>query len=606
MGVPFSVKLKDAILGNIFLVYTFAVLLLKSIVFIGITLDNVHTSIIIKLAYSLTMNRISFYSGFILIFLSIAFLLKGRAHVWYLIIINATFSFLLLVDLCYFRGFSTMPTLHVLRQSANLENLQDSVFAMLHKKDIIFVFDILLVVLITLIAKNPLKKIKRNFYLFVIVFIISVGAIAYLPVKNAISDVKDRTLLVYMYDSTVTCYNLSPIGYNLYSVYSYWNDVQALNLTEKRRKEIKEWFEQKKENLPDNKYKALFKGKNLVIIQVESLENFVINQKINGQEITPNLNRLLKNSLYFPDYYMMINEGTSSDADLMTNTSVYPIRQGSTFFRYPATTYNSLPKLLQENGYSTIAIHPDSGSFWNWRVALSNIGFQKCIDASSYDHSEVIGLGISDGSYLKQIEPMITKEKQPFYAFVVTLTSHTPFNLPNQYRELKLDPEFDRTVLGGYFQSVHYTDKHIGLFLDKLKTDGLLDNTVVAIYGDHEGVHKYFTDAIRKIQPSQSWWIDNQKKIPLIIYQNRMQGEKVGTIGGQIDLMPTMLYLMGVDENKYAYSAMGRNLLKTNKSFAVLNDKTFVSDAEEEKNKEFYIKGLETADSIIRGNYFKK
>jgi phosphoglycerol transferase MdoB-like AlkP superfamily enzyme len=136
----------------------------------------------------------------------------------------------------------------------------------------------------------------------------------------------------------------------------------------------------------------LLKGKNLIFIQLESFENFVIGQKINNQEITPNLNRFLKNSIYFDSIEEQVHLGTSSDSDLLVNASVYPVRSGSTFFRYPDNTYNSLPKLLEKSGYSTLAIHPDKGAYWNWMPALKSMGFQKCIDASYFNMTEFIGL----------------------------------------------------------------------------------------------------------------------------------------------------------------------------------------------------------------------
>jgi lipoteichoic acid synthase len=402
-----------------------------------------------------------------------------------------------------------------------------------------------------------------------------------------------------------TISNLSPIGYHIYDIYNFTQDCKPLELTAKDKKDINSWFESKKENIPDNEYKGMFKGKNLIIIQVESLENFVIGQKINGQEITPNLNKLLGNSLYFPDYYEQVYNGTSSDADLMTNTSIYPVRRGSTFFRYPGNKYNSLPKLMQGIGYSTLAVHPDNASYWNWMPALKSIGFQRCIDASYFDQSETIGMGISDGSYLRQVEPLAEKQKQPFYMFLVTLTSHAPFNLPQQYRELKLDPALDKTKLGGYFQSMHYTDKQLGIFIDKLQKSGVLNNTAIALYGDHCGIHKFYQQEVNQIQPSQSWWLDNHHHIPLIIYQKNLKGKTVSTIGGEIDLMPTISYLMGIDESKYADTTMGRNLLKTNKNFAVLADGKYVGTAASSKEKNSSIQGLEIANKIIESNYFK-
>ena len=348
----------------------------------------------------------------------------------------------------------------------------------------------------------------------------------------------------------------------------------------------------------------MFKGKNLLIIQFESLEKFVINQKIDGQEITPNLNKLLKNSLYFTNYYEQVGEGTSSDADLMTNTSIYPISSGATFFSYPDTHYISLPKLFNNMGYTTTAIHPDSGSFWNWMPALKAFGFGTCIDSSRYNITETIGMGISDGTYLPQVEPIIVKQKQPFYTFLVTLSSHIPFQLPNKYKELKLSLALDNSKLGGYFQCIHYSDKQLGIFFDNLKKDGILDNTVIVIYGDHEGVHKYYAPEIRDLKPSETWWLDNHKQLPLIIYNNQLKGEEIKTIGGQIDLFPTVASLMGIDQKNYSGSVIGRNLLNTNKNFVVLRSKQFISDKPNDKEKASATQGLSIADSVIRSDYF--
>src|SRR3712207_218879 len=120
-----------------------------------------------------------------------------------------------------------------------------------------------------------------------------------------------------------------------------------------------------------------------------------------------------------------------SDAELLANTSIFPVRRGSTFFRYPNNTYpSSLPKLLEDIGYNTIAIHPDKGSYWNWLPSLSSIGFKKCIDSSHFNMDETIGLGLSDGSFFKQLVPILKQQKNPFYSFSITLSNHAPFSMP--------------------------------------------------------------------------------------------------------------------------------------------------------------------------------
>lgn len=585
---------------------TFIALIYKCVLFLGFTLNKNSYSLNFPLGYSNASYFFNYYGAFILAFMCFYFLFKNKGRLWYLIGINAFLTLLILVDLWYFRGFNTVPSLIIVKQTANLDNLSGSVFSMMSPLDLLFVIDIIIIAIVGILFRNIYDLGKRRVPTFFIVFLLCNAFIFHVPfTTHVLKKDHSKSYLFGMYDPNDTTHFFSPIGYHVFNVYTVWRDSKPLKLTEKDKEEIKQWFEDKKENLPDNKYKAMFKDKNLIIIQVESLESFVINQKVNGKEITPNLNRILNNSIYFPNINEQVNEGTSSDSDLMVNTSVYPLRQGSTFFSYPSNTYNSLPKLMEEKGYSTIAIHPDKGAFWNWMEGLKGIGFQNFADYYSFNIDETIGLGLSDGSYFKQIVPMLEKQPKPFYSFMVTLTSHGPFDLPPEYRELGLPEELDKNHLGGYFESVHYTDKQIGMFLDSLDKAGILDNSVVAITGDHTGVHKYYNDKLAQLKNPESWWLEVSNHIPLILYEkNFKEPEKLEVTGGQIDTMPTLAYIMGIEEDKYINTAMGRNLLKTNKDFAVLANRSFVGKSEEEKDHA--IKGLDIADKILKSNYFKK
>lgn len=546
------------------------------------------------------------YLCFITIFLSFSFLLKNKGKLLYFLIVNILFTFLIISDLWYFRGFNSFITLHILSQTSNLNNLSSDIFSMMRTIDIIFIIDFFVLIPLSIVLRNNYAKQKRLPSFFILMLLLSIGYLGFDHYKVDIVEKGQKTILFRIcWTPTQTMANLSPIGYHIYDAYNYIEDNKSYKLSAIEKKNIETWFNNNKESLPDNQYKGLFKGKNLILVQVESLENFVINQKINNQEITPNLNKLLKNSFYFNNYYEQVYNGTTSDAELMTNTSIYPVRRGSTFFRFPNNSYNSLPKLMQGIGYSTIALHPDKGSYWNWMPALTSIGFQKAVDETSYKLDESIGLGLSDGSFLRQAEPIIAKQKQPFYSFMITLSSHGPFDIPKQYRELNLDSKLDETKLGGYFQSIHYTDKHIGIFLDNLQKDGLLDNSVVVIYGDHTGIHKYYEDEVSKIEPQETWWQNNNMRVPLIIYEKGMEGKTLSNYGGQVDLLPSLAYLMGADTKSLEKTAIGKNLFNTNKSFAVLADGKYVGVSASEKEKDAAIQGIDIADKIIRSNYFK-
>jgi Phosphoglycerol transferase and related proteins, alkaline phosphatase superfamily len=591
----------------VFVIMTLS-LLIKSIFFLGlVNNDNASKINLFKAFFSFSSPPpILVYICFIAIFQSFTYLFKGRIRFWFLVAFNFLYSLLLQADLMYYRGFSGFISPYLLSQTTNLDNLSSSILSMLRPIDIVFYIDLLVLVGIGLKFKKFQDNTKRNMVVTLILLALSVSYIYYQHVQLDVKSNGKGMLFRVSWSPNQTMSNLSPIGYHAFDIYNFYKNKQTEKVTPDEDREIKNWFAQKQENLPPNQFKGMYKGQNLIVIQVESLENFVINQKVNGQEITPNLNKLLANSLYFTNFYEQVNNGTSSDADLMTNTSVYPVRTGATFFRYPNNTYNSLPKLLRGVGYNTLAIHPDKGSYWNWMPALKAIGFEKTIDASHFNADEKIGLGISDGSYLKQIAPIIKSEKQPFYNFMVTLTSHNPFDLPTKYRKLTLSPELNQSKLGGYFQSVNYTDEQIGSFLSNLDKSGILDNSVVVIYGDHTGVHKYYNDEVKQVQPQESWWLDDSKRIPLIIYHKGMQGQEIKTIGGQIDTMPTVASLMGIEENNYKNTAFGRNLLNTNKDFAVLTNKQYVGKASTPQEEENQIEGIDIADLIIQKNYFKE
>jgi len=302
-----------------------------------------------------------------------------------------------------------------------------------------------------------------------------------------------------------------------------------------------------------------------------------------------------------------VGDGTSSDAEFMNNTSVYALHTGAggLAWRYPANSYNSLPRLLERRGYRTIDIHPDPASYWNWASMMAGVGMMECLDTKSFVEDEVIDLGLSDGSFLRQSPAILAKLTQPFYAYMITLSNHGPYNLPPQFRELKLDENLNKSEIGGYFQSVHYLDKHIGLFFQRLEAAGLLKNTVIGIFGDHCGIHKFYEDALDEMPESETRWMENGKRIPLILYKMGMPGQSFDIFGGQIDMLPTIACLMGVEESEYEGTAMGRNLLNTRRNSVMLYDGEYLAATQDKQEEARYRRCMQLADKIIQSDYFK-
>lgn len=258
------------------------------------------------------------------------------------------------------------------------------------------------------------------------------------------------------------------------------------NLTAQATTSLVEWFKSTHpahSTNPSPLFGAAAK-KNVIVIQVESLQEFVIGKSINGQEITPNLNRFLKQSLYFNHYYGETWNGGTSDAEFISNASLYPVAKGSAFVDYPMNHFTSLASTLHSRGYNTIALEANLPGFWGMDLMSQSLGFQKVIDADDFTQDATIGMGLADQSMFQQSAQQLEQMKEPFYSFLVTLSSHYPFELPEKLKTLPVSP-YSNTLFGHYLQAVHYTDQALGDFLDRLQKDGLLDRSVVVIYGDH-------------------------------------------------------------------------------------------------------------------------
>jgi lipoteichoic acid synthase len=338
---------------------------------------------------------------------------------------------------------------------------------------------------------------------------------------------------------------------------------------------------------------GIAKGKNLIVIQIESLQNLVIGKTYNGQEITPNLNQIIKgNTIYFDHYYQQIGSGNTSDAEFATNNSIYGTIASYTYKLYANNYFRGLPKLLKEKGYETAVYHAhEDRSFWNRENAYPGLGFDTYYggigghDKKQYEMTEWMGWGLTDSEFFKQSMPFLKDMKQPFYSFMITLSNHHPFQMLDKYRFINLLPKDKGTIFGNYLNSAAYTDYAIGQFIQELKDEGLYDNSLIAFYGDHAGLPKSDDEISKSVSRflGKDYDFDSMMNIPLIITvpgADRNINQKVSTVGGQLDFMPTIAYLMGFDKLDTVY--MGHNLLTEKSGFVIeqtyMTKGSFISD----------------------------
>ena len=310
--------------------------------------------------------------------------------------------------------------------------------------------------------------------------------------------------------------------------------------------------------MPWPRYFGAAKDMNLILVQLESAENFVLGLSINGQELTPNLNRLIKESLYFPYFYSQVAQGNTSDAEFITNTSLYPLPRGAVSKSPLGTDIPSLPRILRSQGYTAITFHANDVSFWRRDNLYNYLGFDKYYDEAYYQDEDKVGRwGSSDEVLFKKAVPILLHLKnnnQKFYVSLITLSSHHPYNLPNQKKLLQLPSGLKNTVLGDYLTAVNYQDYSLGLFIQDLKDTGLWNESMIVVYGDHFGLSKQHSSESQPFLTSiigRKYDILDSINVPLIIRVPGINPNVVRNVGGQVDIFQTVANLLGIHVDDY-------------------------------------------------------
>ncbi|MDD6794840.1 MAG: LTA synthase family protein [Clostridiaceae bacterium] len=589
----------------LFLMGFFVLLYFKSTMFTFIGSTNAGTSIS---AVGIEPYLIIPHLAILGIIIFPAFFFKEKAATKYLIIIDLLYSVLLIADLWYYRASGYYLGIQYIFYKDLFNPLGKSLINP-NKIDLIFLIDLPILIFCYFKFKNKLadtRKVKTAVVGIMASLVIVFGAhylFDTLRISGSIRFVqKDWEASWSPYTRAE---NRSPLGDHVYEIYSTLSKVYSKD-DEDKKQQAEQWLEWNNENLPDNEYKGIAKGKNVIFLQIESLENFVINQEAYGQEITPNLNKLINENLYFSNIYEQNNGANSIDCDVMANASMLTLGDSVTALTYPEVKLNSIERILEKEGYTTVSSHVERPGDWGWlQLHKAALGIQTSWDINEYELDEYAGFGLSDRSLYTQFTSKLQDLKQPFFATVPTLTSHGPFDIADKYRELQLPEEIDKNKFGGYLQSVHYADAQIGNFFNMLEEKGLKDNTIVVIYGDHSGIHKYYTEDVEATEAAGmpgDWWKKYKMQVPLLIVGNDMPSKTIDKVGGHIDIMPTVSYLLGVSPNG---TQMGRNLLNTDRDASVIKGGIVVGNPTEEEREKLK-QAYDVADYLIKNNYFEK
>lgn len=525
-------------------------------------------------------------------------LLPKRGRWVSLFLLNLLLSTLFYADLVYYRYFQDFITIPVLLQAGQVSSLGDSIASLITWKDVFFFVDLILLIPMTIIVwirggrqkqrlrsmqqppRSNFKKAVTRVLLSAVIFTLGC-VLTFLPIKQA-----TNTWAKGIFEGNwwnVSLYNVTGlIGFHGYDIYRYTQEHWFSNntLSAEEENEVKQWFDAKHQQ-PETKNELFgaYKGKNIVVIQAEAFQNFMIHQKINGVEITPNLNKLIQESVYFSNYYHQTGQGRTSDADFSSHSSLHPLPTGSVFIRYPDHTYDMLPQILKDNGYTTNVFHAYDASFWNRYTMYNYMGYVKFYSKKDFTIDEPLGWSLADRSFFHQSLDYMEKSAQPFYSFLITLSSHHPYQLPASYQKLDVG-SFKGTIFGDYLESIHYVDASLGALVEQMKTDGLWDNTILVFYGDHDNsirdkavMEQFLGTKISDVKFEQ---IMNQ--VPMLVHlPDGQHAATIDRVGGQLDMTPSLLYLLGIPTD--SYYMMGNNLFTEDEKLVVLRSGAFTDGA---------------------------
>ena len=508
------------------------------------------------------------------------FFLKEKNRARYVLITSFLITAVLYGNVVYYREFSDFLTVALMKQTSNLGDLGSSIFTLISPWDILFFVDVIILGLVMkfkpkfVINKTYTKTNRRVYYLLVV-------AIGFFNL--GLAETERPQLLTRSFDREYLVKYIGTYNYHLYDLYLQTKSSSQRAMADGSELADMENYVRANYKEPNEEMTGIAEGKNVILISLESLQSFVINNTLNGEEVTPFLNSLIKDSYYFENFYHQVGQGKTSDSEFVTENSLYPLDRGAVFFTNAENEYTTTAEALAEAGYETASLHANNKSFWNRNVMYESIGYERFYDIDSYEVTEEnsVGWGLKDKDFFTQSIAHLKEMKEtgnPFYAKFITLTNHHPYTLDEEDATIGKFTSNSKT-LNNYFQTVRYMDESIEQFFTQLKEEGLYEDSIIIMYGDHYGISENHNEAMAQylekesITPFDSVQL---QRVPLIIHIPGQEGETISTVSGQIDLKPTILNLLGLDANEDIQ--FGSDVFSEEKlEFTVLRDGSFIT-----------------------------
>ncbi|WP_420818542.1 LTA synthase family protein [Paenibacillus paeoniae] len=511
----------------------------------------------------------------------------SKRKLLYYLIANVTMTSILFAVIMYYKYYGVIVTYFALAQVNQVTAVKNSVFSLMDPY-FLFIYTDVVVLMFLMFRKNRAVEWKNSFKRkentrFV------VGLLTVSLVICLFNVLPNRASM----NEIVKAEQMGILNYEAYTIFSN-KEIEYVDSDQISQEKINSV---KKTQTPaEPLLQATAKGKNLIVLQMESMQNFLVGLEIEGQEITPNLNKLVKENSYFKHFYQQVGQGNTSDAEFVVNTSLYIPPRGAATQMYAGKELPSLPKLLKSHGYDSATFHTNVVEFWNRGELYKAIGFDRFYDAEFFGEEDTVFFGASDDMlYKKTIDELerMDQNDNPFYAQVISMTAHHPYTIPDEKRLITLPERFNNTLVGDYMVSQNYADHALGTFIEDLKARGIWDNSLIVLYGDHLGLPIYSLDRHEKDLMaeiySREYTYTDMINIPLVIVNpdKNVQPAQYDQLGGQVDLLPTVANLLGAPLDDQVH--FGQDLF--NQTYNILPQRYYLPSGSFLSSQELFMSG---------------
>jgi len=498
--------------------------------------------------------------------------LVGKRKLFFYNAVNLLFTSVFFAVIMYYKYYGVIATYHALEQVNQVTAVKNSVFSLLDPYFLFIFTDILILMFISFRGKHKQmwtklqpRRARRSVILSVFVVSFAVCLLNVWPHRASMNEIKQAS-------------DMGILNYEAFTILNREKPelIDPEQITQPTIDQIKGL-----KPLPDEpQLWGAAKGKNVIVIQLESFQNFLLGLKIDGQEVTPTMNKLMQDNFYFPNFYQQVGQGNTSDAEFVVNTSFYIPPRGAATMVYAGKELPSMPKMLKASGYDTATFHTNVVDFWNRGELYKALGFDRYYDQKFFGDEDTVFFGPSDevlySKTAEELEKMQTADR-PFYAHVISMTAHHPYSTPKEKDHIELPERYKDTLVGDYLRAQSYADYALGQFVGDLKARGIWDNSLVVIYGDHLGLpmyslNKHEEELMHEIYGREYSYTD-MINIPLIIASTGVSHPQVmEQIGGQVDILPTVANLTGVSLDNQIH--FGQDLF--NQSYNVLPQRYYL------------------------------